>query len=170
MIIIVPVKDFTKHAKKLVEPKPYLIIDGTGMDSGPLVKYSQVVTLEGFNPPGYLINAKKNEDDVVDSQKFDKIKKKYFKSKSFKVGLLGALNGFIQGDGKINIFIVLNQKAYKYFSKEIKKRFEKYFKTEYQFIFRYDDIQESKKILNKNLKSKKVAELQQLLKKYEKTL
>lgn len=173
MIFLMSKKQFLKEKKKLVEPKDYLIVDATDDDDAELSgKYSNVTVIEAFNPPGTLVKLQEGKDDVFDLSKVEKLEKKFFKGKAFIAATMAITKGMLTKD--CNIFIVLRNKAYKYYGKAIKKRMEKLFNVDIKFIGLFSDIEDSKKILLKELsdsnKDKLVTRLLELETKNETSL
>lgn len=80
MIIVMSEKQFKKNVKKLAEPKDYVVCDSTNDENGSLTKYSNVVSMEGFNPPAKLVKCMKDKDfDTIDEEKLKKIERKFLK-------------------------------------------------------------------------------------------
>jgi hypothetical protein len=155
---LVSSKFWLKRAKKLVEYKDYILIDGTGDESGELSKFANVVSLDGFSMSKALIDAKKNKDDErIDSDKRKIMERKFFdnKDKSFMLACMSVAKALIKHDGEVNIFIVIKNSAYKTYAKRMKKEMYKLLGDgDFEFIYMEEDIENDKKLLKKNIKSK----------------
>lgn len=170
MLIVISKKDFTKNAKKLVEKKDYLIADAMDSDDAELTKYSQVVTMDGFAPPHKLVKAKLEDDTDsigIDDSKVKKLEKKFFKSKEFITATMACIKDVVTSHDAHNIFIVLNNKAYKAYGKKIVKMIHKLAGIHFDIAATYGDVDEDKSILKKTLKDSKIKDLSKVIKNFE---
>lgn len=170
MILLITEKAFKKNAKKIAKQADYLICDGTGDESGDIaIKFSNVVAMEGMNPPAKLVSAKKKPDEIS-PDKLEKMERKYFKGTEFKSNLMAVVNGLLQTESSYNIIIILKSKVYKLYGKKIKKYFYKYFDVNFEFVYLWDEVEDCMSLLRKDLKKKQRKELGSELKKNEKRL
>lgn len=168
-------KQFKKKAKKLVEPRDYIICDGTDDDTGSLTKFSNVVSMSGFNPPSKLLKVRIDEDfDCgIDVDKVKKMERKYFKNNTFKSSAMACVKGMLNersGGGQINMFVILRNKAYKVYGKKIQKKVIKLIGADFDFVYLFDDVEEDKKLLRKELSRDKLKYIRRRLAKLEKSL
>ena len=72
MIFIMPIKTWKEYKKKLVSAKDYIIFDGTEDDDAYMSRFTNTVTMDGFNPPRKIVKAAEQrfDDDIID---YDKI-------------------------------------------------------------------------------------------------
>lgn len=72
-------------------------------------------------------------------------------------------------DGRqLNMFIVLRNKAYKVYSKKLVKKMRKIFDTDFEFIYTFEEYEDDKKLLKRDLKNNQVNNLLKQIKKLEK--
>lgn len=176
MIFIIPKLKkgkFEKLMETLVGPKDYFIFDATDSDdNGETLKdFSGVISTEGIAPPERLISAmKKKDEDEIDYSKVERLEDKYFKNKRFIAAALAITKTFKDADGDINLFIVLEKNAYKFFGKKIMKRFRKIMDVDFNFIFDLEDVKEKKKLLKATPKGSEIDEFKKHHKKLIKKL
>lgn len=169
MLYLMSEKQFKKNAKKLVEPKDYIICDATDDENGSLTKYSNVVSMHNMNPTPKLVKVKLQKDfDSIDEYKVEKMEKKFFKSKGFITSSMACVKGLLDQDCSINMFIVMRNKAYKVYGKKFAKRIKKLFDVEFDFIFTFEDYLDNKKIIKKDLQPKFAKQLTKSLSRLEK--
>lgn len=174
MIIIISEKMWRKKAKKLAEMKDYVICDATADDSGPITKYSNVVNMDGLAIPSKLIKIKENkennrdDDDIVDADKAKKMERRFFKKKDFKNSTMAILKSLLTHETGLNIFVVMKNKAYKTYASKVKKEMDKLIDTgDLEIIYLYDEVEENKKILKRDLKGSERKKLSKNLKKLQ---
>ena len=170
MIFLMSAKQWSKNKKKLVIPKDYIIFDATDDDDAKMSSYTNCVTMDAFNPPVKLVKLVADEEstDIIDIDKLEKLEKNFFKGLSLRSAMMATVSGIIQ-NGDINIFIVMRNKAFKYYRKKMKKMFEKLFPVDFEFIEIFSgEISDHKKSLKVGFNSYEVSELSKWLKKREK--
>ena len=128
MIFIMSIKQWNKDKKKLVVPKDYVVMDGTDDADAKLSAFTNVVTADVFCPPAKLLKlvSQDDADDYIDFDKLEELEDNYFDSLSLKNMML-AITANIIGSNDVNVFIVLRNKAFKYYKKRYKKAFNKMF-------------------------------------------
>lgn len=172
MIFIMSAKQWDKNKKKLVIPKDYFIFDATDDDNAKLDKFTNVITMSGFNPPSKLvklIDKNENIDDIIDMDKLEQLETNFFKGQQFNNALLSTVAGQLEND--VNIFIVLRNKVFKNYRKRILKAFTNTFDVGFNFAVIFSgDASENKKELKRSLSSNEVGELREILKKREKQM
>jgi hypothetical protein len=157
-----------KYKKKLVEPKDYVIANGTEDESGNLAQFSNVVTMDGFNPPSKLVKAKSESDEDFDVFSVEKLEKKYFKGQGFITVCMSCVGVMLEDRNKnINVFVVIRNKVFKYYSKAIVKKFSKLFDVNFDFVYVFKEYDDMKKLLRKDLTSDQLDDLKSRLHKLE---
>lgn len=171
MIFIMPIKTWKEYKKKLVSAKDYIIFDGTEDDDAYMSRFTNTVTMDGFNPPRKIVKAAEQrfDDDIIDYDKIEELENKFFKGLTFKNSVVATVAGIIE-NGDINIFIVLKNKVYKMYKKKYTKAFNKMFPASFDFVYLVDDFSDIKPYLKDNLSRDELSELRNLLKKQEKEL
>ena len=175
MIIIISEKMWRKKAKKFAEIKDYVICDATSDDSGPITKYSNVVNMDGLAIPSKLIkvaDTKKDrdydDDDILDKNKAKKMEKRFFKKKDFRISTMAILKSLLTHEEDLNIFVVVKNKAYKTYAAKLKKEMNKVIESgDLEIIYLYDEVEEDKKILKRNIKQGERKRLMKNLKKLQ---
>lgn len=154
MIIFMTEKQFLKNKKKLVEPKEYIICDCTDDATGELTKFSNTMSLDGLKPPSGLVKLlSKGDLDEIDPKKIEKLEKKFYNGAEFRNTVLGLLMAFAKPGYDKNYFIVFKKKDYKICVKGVIKAIKRSIDIEDKIIFTFEDYEENKKILKKNLSS-----------------
>ena len=127
MIIIGGQKDLTKKVlKHLVQYQDYQIINSTGDDE----YLSEVDSIQknGFCADEKIYTTDPEELSHILSRReymrHAQARENFFANNAFRNDMLDVLNTFLKNHGKINIFIILKQKAYKGIGKEIKENFD----------------------------------------------
>ena len=170
MIFLMSVKQWNKNKKKLIIPKDYIIFDATDDDDAKMTSYTNCITMDAMNPPVKLVKliADEDSDDIIDYEKLEKLEKSFLKSLSLRSAMMATISGIIQ-NGDINIFIVMRNKAFKYYKKKMKKMFEKLFPVDFEFVEIFSgEISDHKQSLKEGFTSQEVSELNKILKKREK--
>ena len=170
MIFLMSAKQWNKNKKKLVIPKDYIIFDATDDDDAKMSSYTNCVTMDALNPPTKLVRliADEDSDSIIDFEKLEKLEKTFFRGLSLRSAMMATISGIIQ-NGDINIFIVMRNKAFKYYKKKIKKTFEKLFPVDFEFIEIFSgDVSDHKKSLRYGFTSDELRQLNRHLKKREK--
>lgn len=168
-------KMWEKNKKKLVLPKDYFLFDATEDDDARLHAYTNCVTMDALNPPIKLIKAKEKEVDmdfgeIIDIDKIDQLEGKFFNGLGFNNAVMATISAVVSNPD-YNIFIVMRNKSFKLYKKQIKKAFMKTFPVDFDFIEIFDgDIKSIKKSLAKDFKSNQIQMLSNLLKKREKDM
>lgn len=187
MMFLISEKYLEKNDKKILKVKDYIIIDGSdageiGDDSGKsgvAARYNYVVINGGFTPHSRLIQAMKRDikDGIVGedgkySWKTENMLADFFEDRTFVGSVLSAIKGFLmEGDGwdaQKNVFIVLPNKVYKLLSDKILEQFYNLLSVDFQFIYSQTELEDQKKLLTKDLKTKKMDELRKRLPKVAK--
>lgn len=172
MIFIMSAKQWDKNKKKLIIPKDYFIFDATDDDEAKLDRFTNTITMSGFNPPAKLVKLiSKNEDleDIIDIDKMEKLEDNFFNGLQFNNAVLSTVAGQLEND--VNIFIVLRNKVFKNYRKRILRAFTKKFEVDFTFVVIFSgDVSANKKELKKSLSSSEVKELKELLGKREKEM
>ena len=91
MIFIMSAKQWDKNKKKLIIPKDYFIFDATDDDEAKLDRFTNTITMSGFNPPAKLVKLiSKNEDleDIIDIDKMEKLEDNFFNGIQFNNAVL----------------------------------------------------------------------------------
>ena len=163
-------KQWNKNKKKFIIPKDYIIFDATDDDDAKMSSYTNCVTMDALNPPTKLVKliADEESDDIIDYEKLEKLEKTFFRGLSLRSAMMATISGIVQ-NGDINIFIVMRNKAFKYYKKKMKKTFEKLFPVDFEFIEIFTgEVADHKKSLKNGFSSYEVNELNKILKKREK--
>lgn len=172
MIFLMSEKQWDKNKKKLVIPKDYIIFDATDDDDAKLDKFTNCVTMSGFNPPAKLvklISKGDDVDDIIDMDKLEKLEDNFFNGMQFNNAILTTVAGQLEND--VNLFIVLRNKVFKNYRKRILRAFIKTFNVDFNFVYIFSgDAAGNKKELKKSLSTDEVKELKELLHKREKEM
>ena len=172
MIFIMSEKQWQKNKKKLVIPKDYFIFDATDDDDAKLDRFTNMITMSGFNPPVKLVKlVSKGEDidDIIDFDKLEKLERNFFNGQQFTNAVMSTVAGQIEND--VNIFIVLRNKVFKFYRKRILKAFKNIFDVDFDFVVIFSgDASDNKKELRKSLSRGDIKELKDLLSKKEKEM
>lgn len=132
-------KSWYKHKKKLVQPKDYMLIDGTEDDDAKLSSFTNCVTMDQFNPPIKLVKligkADHSDDyrDIFDYDRLEKLEENFFDSPNLHAAIMATVGGLLQGDD-INIFLILRNKVFKYYKKRFKREFVKSIAVPFDYI------------------------------------
>lgn len=173
MIFIISEKDFKKNKKKLVIPKDYIFVDAMEDDEGTMSAFTNVITMDALNPPAKLVKlASKEEgdiDDFIDYEKLEKLEKNYFKSLRTKQSVMALVSGMVNRD--INIFVVMRNKAHKYYAKRLAKLITNMFDVDFKFVAVFKgSYTNMKKVMKIELDKFQLAELDSELSKNEKKM
>ena len=169
MIFIMSLKHWKKYKKKLIEPKDYIIFDGTEDDDGYMNRFTQNVTMDAFNPPVKLVKLAQDDDydEILSYDKIETLEKKFFNGVKLKNAILATISGIIE-NGDINIFIVMRNKAFKVYGKKLKKKFRQMFPTNFEFIEIFSgDIHDHKRSLRYSFSQRELHDLSKILQKRE---
>lgn len=175
MIFLMNLKMWEKNKKKLVLPKDYFLLDATEDDDARLHAYTNCVTMDAINPPIKLVKAKEKEiememGDIIDIDKIEDLEDKFFNGLGFNNAVMATISAIVSSPD-YNIFIVMRNKSFKLYKKQIKKAFEKAFPVDFDFIEIFDgDIKSIKKSLNKDFKDGQIQMLANILRKREKDM
>lgn len=125
-----------KYKKKLVEPKDYMLIDGTEDDDAKLSSFTNCVTMDQFNPSLQLTKAydKDDYDDILDYDRVDSLEEKFFHGVRLRSAILATVSGLLQNSTDINIFVVLRPKVFKYFAKKIRREFIRRVNVDFEYV------------------------------------
>lgn len=172
MILIMSSKDWYKNKKKLVEPKDYMIVDGTEDDDGKLVAFTNMITIDGFNPPPKLTKLASKEmdvdfDDIIDFDSLEKLEENYFHGMKLTNAMMSVVAGQINSD--INLFVILRPKVFKKFKKKIIKRYKELFPVDFDFVELFTgEVKDHKKSLRDAFTADQTEQLEKALAKNEK--
>ena len=176
MILIISEKQLKKSIKKLCKYHDFRICDGTDDDSASLDKYQPYVAMDGFNPPNRLVSgmlAKDDFDREISENKLEKLLDKYLKGDTLKLSMMAAVKAALSpvkaGGEPAHAFVVLRNKPYKAVAKKIKKRINKLFDIDFDFVYTYTELEgQEKDVLRKSLKDKDKSKLEERLAELEK--
>ena len=173
MIFLMSVKQWNKAKKKLVMPKNYLIFDATEDDDAKMNAYTNAVTMDAMNPPAKLVklvsedDGTGNCDDILDFDKIEKLEKNFFKGLQLRKAIMATVAGILEDD--VNIFIVMRNKAFKYYKKKMKKAFEKTIPVDFEYIEIFTgEVADHKKSLKYSFTDDELHQLKKALKRREK--
>lgn len=169
MIFLMSMKQWDKYKKKLVQHKSYIIMDGTDDEDARMSQYTNTVTMDAFCPPSKLLKLMDDSDmdDIIDIDRLEDLEKNYFEGLSLRNAILATVSGLLN-DNDINIFIVLRNKAFKYYKKRFRRMFIRLFDPNFEFVFILDDeYKKNRKMLEKDLSDGAKEELSKKLKKLE---
>ena len=153
MILLISAKDWLNDHKKLIEVKDYLILDCTDGQESKMHTYSNVVTMDNFCIPSKLLSAisKEIDDDYIDIDNAEELEKTFFRGNEFSTSVLATMSTFLRAQSDINIFIIVRNKAFKYYRKRFITEFCRVFPDADPLIKIYKHENKSKivKILEK---------------------
>lgn len=178
MIFLLSYKTWEKNKKKLVEPKNYLILDATDDEDAKLSNLTNMVSMDNFSLPMKLLKIVDDDDftEAIDLDKIEDMEETFFKSLKFKSSVLATMSTFLIDDGdnkggSINVFIVLRNKAFKYYRKKFKHEFLKIFKEASNcFIIIDGKVKKYTKDLEKDVDDDELEIMVKALKKKEKIM
>ena len=178
MLFICKKKWFIKNAKKILPERDYFIIDGEDVGSSVSSKKQKTVsdkfahcTSNGeFTPSNKLMRALLENDNEYPDRKIKDMIEDHFHDKNTTIAIISSVKAMFasQENDEINIFVVLPNKVYKTLADKYKKRYEKLFDTDFDFVFTSKELDEKPKLLTKELSSKKRKEIIELIRKNEK--
>lgn len=159
MIFILSGKSWLKDCKKLVGYRDYLILDATDGDETKMSQFSQVVAMDNFCVPAKLLSemARKIGDEIIDLDRVEVIEKEFFRSTKFATCVLATMRAYLCADSEmtkeINVFIIVRNKAFKYYRKRFASEFCRVFPDAAPLLFIYDEDKKEKmkKALQKEL-------------------
>lgn len=167
------VKQWSKAKKKLVIPKNYLIFDATEDDDARMSAFTNTVTMDSMNPPVKLVKLVSKDDgtgsydDIIDYDKIEKLEKEFFKGHQLRKAIMATVAGLLEDD--VNIFIVMRNKAFKYYKKKMKKAFERTIPVDFDYIEIFSgEVDDHKKSLKRSFTEEELHMLKKSLKKREK--
>lgn len=162
-IIIIDQKSVIKDAKKIADAADYVFINGTDKEGSKLDRFTNIVSMPGFNPPAKCL---KSDKELLDSDaSIRKALKNWLKSKDLEKGIKASCKTLVNADGKINIVIVLRKRAYKRYGKTILKKFEAVTGVSGNYVQLYKDI--SKKDMRKPTKASEIKKLRKFFEKHK---
>ena len=172
MIFIMSVKQWNKNKKKLVEPKEYIIVDGTDDDAAKMSSYTNVVTIDSFCPPASLIKLISKDNDMLDIMDIDKIEDledRFFDGNGLKNAIVATIASLLEND--INIFLVLRNKVYKQYRKKLRKTFVTLLDVSAEFVKIFEgNVKDIRKELQYTLSEGERTEMQEAVRKLEKRM
>ena len=163
MITIIDQKTLLKDAEKIACAADYVFINGTDKEGSKLDKFTNIVNMEGFNPPAKCL---KSDKDVLDSDdKIKKAKKNWLKSKDLEKSIRAVCKTLVDSEGKLNVVIILRKKAYKRFTKAIIKKMYALTGVKGNYVKDYKNIK--KKELTKPINGKELKALKKFFAKFK---
>lgn len=171
MIFIMSLKQWNKNKKKLVEPKEYIIVDGTDDDDAKMSSYTNVVTIDSFCPPARLIKllSKGDMDDIMDVDRIEELEDRYFDGDGLTNAIVATIASLLEND--INIFLVIRNKVYKQYRKKLRKKFITLLDVSAEFVKVFNgDVKEIRKDLQYTLSDEERSEMQESVHKLEKRM
>lgn len=178
MIFILSSKTWFKYKKKLVQPKDYMLIDGTEDEDAKLSSFTNCVTMDQYNPPIRLVKllgkAEDSDDyrDILDYDRLEKLEENFFDSPNLHAAMMATVGGLLQGDD-INIFLVLRNKVFKYYAKRLKREFVKSISVSFDYITVFQSKKspaDYQQALHKSFTEKELEELEKALSERERQL
>lgn len=178
MIFILASKTWHRQKKKLVQPKDYMLIDGTEDDDAKLSSFTNCVTMDQYNPPIRLVKllgkSEESDDyrDILDYDRVEKLEENFFDSPNLRAAIMATVGGLLQGDD-INIFLVLRNKVFKYYAKRLRREFIRNIAVTFDYVTVFNpkkspaDYQQA---LHKSFTDKELEELEKALSEREKRL
>lgn len=145
MIFIMSEKQFMKNKKKLIKVKDYMICDCS--DGKILNKFNNSIAMEELNPPKTLIKMREANDRDYDYFRSEKLENKFFKGSGFQRSTMGVVK-CLEVKGDINVFVILTNKGYKYFRKDIVKQMRRLINTERDFVYTFSDLRDNQRLLD----------------------
>lgn len=174
MIIVIAAKDWLKNKKKLVDPKDYIILDCTDGQETSMRNFSETVTVDDFCIPSKLLSVMNKDigEEYVDLDNVETLEKNFFRGNKFASTVLATVSAFITAESDINIFIVIRNKAFKFYRKRFITEFCRVFPDISPYVHIYEDKHKDKikKILVKDLEAAEKNSLIKELKKKEKEM
>jgi hypothetical protein len=146
MVYLIPLKFFEKFKKQLVEDKDYVLMDATVSENGKFDKYTNAVSLEGIAPPKRLVRAAEEDEKDEDYGsglsvfKTEELEDKFFNSQDFKIASTCLVKAMIGTEKYLNVFVILDNKAYKAYGEKIIKHVHQYFDVGFKFVFGKKDL------------------------------
>lgn len=171
MIFLMSVKQWNKNKKKLVEPKDYLILDATDDSDARMTSFSNVVDMVNFAVPLKLLRLADCEEfeDEIDIDRIEELEETFFRGNRFAMSVIATMSVFLEKDN--NVFIVVRNKAFKYYKNKFRSEFVKVFPdAENCFVILKNDIRKHKKELNYSFSREEVNLMRKALKKKEKQM
>lgn len=155
MLLLIAAKDWFKDHKKLIEVKDYLILDCTDGQETKMNTYSNTVSMDHFCIPSKLLSAmsKDIDDDYIDINNVEELEKGFFRGNEFSTSVLATMSTFLRAQTDINVFIIVRNKAFKYYRKRFITEFCRIFPDASPLIKIYKHENKSKivKMLEKPL-------------------
>jgi hypothetical protein len=164
------VKQWAKNKKKLVIPKDYIIFDATEDDDARMSAFTNVITMDSMNPPVKLVKlaASHDSDDIIDYDKIEKLEKEFFRGLNLRKAIMATVAGLLE-NRDINIFIVMRNKAFKYYKQKMRKAFEKTIPVDFTFVEIFKgDYEDNKKSLKYTFSDDELYQLKKVLREKEK--
>jgi hypothetical protein len=173
MIFLLSLKYWDKNKKKLVEPKDYIVLDATDDGEARLSSFTNVVAMDNFAIPVKLLKYSEElneiEDDFIDLDRMQDMEKDFFRSHKFASSVAATVSVFLEKD--INVFIIIRNKAFKFYRYYFKNEFCKVFPDAANcFVVLEKDLKTYKKELNHSFSSKEIEIMKKALRKKEKEL
>lgn len=173
MIFVMGAKQWFKDSKKLIEEKDYLILDCTDGQESKMIHYSNTMGMDDFCIPSKLLHAMSSEigDEYIDISSAEELEKEFFRSSKFATSVLATISAYLDTEREINIFIILRNRAYRYYRKRFVSEFCRVFPEAESLVVIYtDDKNKMKKSLRKELSENEKEFLKKELLKKEKEM
>lgn len=174
MIVILSAKQWFKNSKKLIEEKDYLILDCTDGDETKMTHYSNTMAMNDFCIPSRLVSAMDAEigNDFIDTSSAETLEKEFFRGSKFATSVLATMFAYLDTDTDINIFIIMRNRAYKFYRKRFMSEFCRVFPEAFPLIMIYSDDNKGKmkKSLRRDLSDSEREFLKKELEKKEKNM
>lgn len=174
MLLLIAAKDWFNDHKKLIEVKDYLILDCTDGQETKMNTYSNTVTMDHFAIPSKLLSAmsKEIDDEYIDIDNVEELEKTFFRGNEFSTSVLATMSTFLRAQTDINVFIIVRNKAFRYYRKRFITEFCRIFPDASPLIKIYKHENKSKivKMLEKPLSNSDRNTLIEELEKKEKRM
>lgn len=125
MLLLIAAKDWFNDHKKLIEVKDYLILDCTDGQETKMNTYSNTVSMDHFCIPSKLLSAmsKEIDDEYIDIDNVEELEKGFFRGNEFTTSVLATMSTFLRSQNDINVFIIVRNKAFRYYRKRFVTEF-----------------------------------------------
>lgn len=171
MIFLGSVKMWNKFKKKYVEPKDYMLLDATDDETSKLNKFTNMVDMANFAVPSGVLKlvSEIEDDESLDYDRLEEMERNFFEGYKFRSSVVATISVLVSE--RVNVFIIVRNKAFKYYRKRFKSEFCKVIPelTNYFHIL-HDDANKDKKYLNEEFSDKEIETLQKKVQKKEKEM
>lgn len=171
MIFLVSYKTWEKYKKWLVKSKDYIILDATDDEKAKLSSYTNVITVDGLAIPSSILKyvSDKDFEDSMDFDRVQDLENTFFRSMNFEIAINATIANFVEEERDMNFFIVIRDKAYKYYRNKLKKEFVKRYPSASTFliIMSKDPKEKNKKDLKEKFPESEREPLKKMIRKRE---